>query len=153
MECSNEFDSPNQALPEIPRRVLKSFAAQSQLDFEIDFFTRIHRRNPGYVEVLQVLGNNLIAKGDFARGLEMDLAHVRLRPESELAHYNLACTYSLLGKVDLALDSLQRAVLYGYDDLTYLLEDRDLEAVRRDPRFGQFLQQLQRDLGGDEELS
>ena len=36
---------------------------QSQLDFELDFFEQLLRRNPDLIDVLRVHGNNLTLKG------------------------------------------------------------------------------------------
>jgi tetratricopeptide (TPR) repeat protein len=115
---------------------------QSQLDFEIDFYAKILERNPEYVDVLRVQGNNLTLKGRFADGLQIDKRLVQLRPGDPLAHYNLACSFALLKKVDLALKTLRRAIELGYRDFRYMKEDRDLDAVRHDPRFRQLLREF-----------
>src|ERR1041385_2717211 len=72
---------------------------QSQLDFELEFFESILQRNPEFVDVLRVHGNNLTLKGLYSEGLKIDRRLVNLRPEDALAHYNLACSYSLLKKI------------------------------------------------------
>ncbi|MBM3996029.1 MAG: hypothetical protein FJ303_18035 [Planctomycetes bacterium] len=118
-------------------------AEQSQLEFELDFFETILSRNPDFVDVLRVHGNNLTLKGSFAEGLEVDKRLVALRPHDPLAHYNLACSYSLLKKVEPALRALRKALELGYDDFRYLREDRDLLAVRKDPRFRQLLREFE----------
>src|SRR5438105_12768186 len=79
---------------------------QSQLDFELDFFEAVLNRNPDFIDALRVHGNNLTLKGAYAEGLQIDRRIVDLRPHDALAHYNLACSYSLLRKVDLAMRAL-----------------------------------------------
>jgi tetratricopeptide (TPR) repeat protein len=116
-----------------------NLADSSQLDFEIEFFGGIIERRPDYVDVLRVMGNNLTLKGRYANGLQIDKRLVALRPNDPLAHYNLACSYALLKRVDQALKSLRRAVELGYRDFRYMREDRDLDAVRGDARFRQLL--------------
>src|SRR5258708_4627470 len=111
----------------------------SQLDFELDFFEGVLDRNPDHIDVLRVHGNNLTLKGCFAEGLKVDRRIVDLRPRDALAHYNLACSYSLLKRVDPALRALRRAIDLGYRDFRYMREDPDLAAVRRDPRFRRLL--------------
>lgn len=108
---------------------------QSQLDFELDFFARILERCPDYVDVLRVQGNNLTLKGRYAEGLQIDKRLVKLRPNDPLAHYNLACSYALLKRAELAIRTLRRAVELGYRDFRYMREDRDLDTIRHDPRF------------------
>ncbi|MBI3410198.1 MAG: hypothetical protein HY040_17800 [Planctomycetes bacterium] len=115
---------------------------QSQLDFELDFFGGILERNPDYVDVLRLQGNNLTLKGRFAEGLQIDKRLIQLRPADALAHYNLACSYSLLKKPDLALRTLRRAIELGYRDFRYMKDDRDLDSIRHDPRFRQLLREF-----------
>ncbi len=114
---------------------------QHQLDFELEFFGRLLERCPDYVDVLRVMANNLTLKGRFAEGLQIDKRLVQLRPGDALAHYNLACSYSLLKRSELALKTLRRAVELGYRDFRYMREDRDLDAIRHDPRFRQLLRE------------
>ena len=114
-------------------------AEQSQLDFELEFFGGILERHSDYVDVLRVMGNNLTLKGRYAQGLNIDKRLIQLRPNDPLAHYNLACSYALLKQPDQAIRALRRAVELGYRDFRYMREDRDLDAIRHDPRFRQLL--------------
>jgi tetratricopeptide (TPR) repeat protein len=122
---------------------LARLAEQSQLDFEIDFFSGILERNADYVDVLRVMGNNLTLKGRFGHGLVIDKRLVLLRPKDPLAHYNLACSYALLGRADQALRALRTALELGYRDFRYMREDHDLDSIRHDPRFRQLLREYE----------
>ncbi len=116
---------------------------QNQLDFEIEFFGAILERLPDYVDVLRIMGNNLTLKGRYMQGLQVDKRLVQLRPNDPLAHYNLACSYALLKRSDLALKTLRRAVELGYRDFHYMREDHDLDSIRSDPRFRQLLREFE----------
>ena len=115
---------------------------QSQLDFELEFFSGILVRRPDYIDVLRVMGNNLTLKGRYTQGLQIDKRLVQLRPNDALAHYNLACSFALLKRPDQALKSLRRAVELGYRDFRYMREDRDLDSIRHDPRFRQLMREF-----------
>lgn len=117
---------------------------QSQLEFEINFFAGVLDRYPDYIDVLRVQGNNLTLKGRFAEGLHIDKRLVQLRPTDPLVHYNLACSFALLKRSDLALKTLRRAVELGYRDFRYMREDRDLDTIRHDPRFRQLLREFEK---------
>ena len=114
-------------------------ADQKQIDFEIEFFSGILERQPDFVDVLRVMGNNLTLKGRYAQGLQIDKRLIQLRPNDPLAHYNLACSYALLKRPDQAVKTLRRAVELGYRDFRYMCEDRDLDSIRHDPRFRQLI--------------
>jgi tetratricopeptide (TPR) repeat protein len=136
----SDDDCPSTSLSQPPVKP----AEQNQLDFEIEFFARILEHHPEYVDVLRVQGNNLTLKGRYAEGLLIDRRLVQLRPNDALAHYNLACSYALLKKVDQALIALRQAIQLGYRDFRYMREDRDLDAVRHDPRFRQLLRECEK---------
>ena len=118
-------------------------AEQSQLDFELEFFGAILARQPDYIDVLRVMGNNLTLKGRYAQGLQIDKRLIQLRPNDPLAHYNLACSYALLKRPEQSLKTLRRAVELGYRDFRYMKEDRDLDSIRHDPRFRQLLREYE----------
>ena len=121
---------------------LARFAEQSQLDFELDFYGKILERCADFADALRAHGNNLTLKGRYADGLDIDKKLISLRPSDPLAYYNLACSYALLKKNDLSIKTLSRAIELGYRDFRYIREDRDLDAVRSDPRFRQLLKQF-----------
>jgi tetratricopeptide (TPR) repeat protein len=135
---SNEGSEPTSTSSPLGR-----LADQHQLDFELDFFSGILKRHPDYVDVLRVLGNLLTLKGRYAEGLQVDRRLVQLRPGDALAHYNLACSYALLKRTEQSLKTLRRAVELGYRDFRYMREDRDLDAIRHDPRFRQLLREYE----------
>ena len=126
-----------------PGRRLADLAEQSQVDFEIEFFSGILDRHPDYVDVLRVMGNNLTLKGRVREGLEVDRRLIQLRPTDALAHYNLACSYALLNRRDAALRALRRAVELGYRDFRYMRQDRDLDSIRDDPRYSELLREYE----------
>ncbi|MBU4305879.1 MAG: hypothetical protein KJ893_09740 [Candidatus Omnitrophica bacterium] len=103
--------------------------------FEIEFFEKLLKGKPGYVDVLIPLAEAYTKAGLYAKGLEMDERLVRFKPDDPLVHYNLACSYSLLGKVDMAFKTLEKAVSLGYDDFKFMDSDPDLSTVRQDQRY------------------
>lgn len=122
---------------------LAKLAEQTRLDFELGFFAGVLERLDGYVDVLRAHGNNLTLKGRYSDGLDIDKRLIHLRPTDALAHYNLACSYALLKKPELALKALRKSVELGYRDFRYMREDRDLDAIRHDPRFRQLLREFE----------
>jgi tetratricopeptide (TPR) repeat protein len=125
-----------------PETSTKKLREQSQLDFELEFLGRILERDPFFVDALRVHGNNLSAKGLYARSLQVDRRLVRLIPENAVAWYNLSCSYAVLGMVDPAFGALQKSLELGYHYLSHLRKDPDLAILRRDPRFARLFRRF-----------
>jgi tetratricopeptide (TPR) repeat protein len=116
---------------------------QTQRDFEIDFLERVLQQDPFFVDALRVQGNNLAARGEYARTLQLDRRLVRLIPDDSIAWYNLSCTYAVLGMIDPAFSALQRSLELGYRFVARLRKDPDLKTLRRDPRFLRLLRRFE----------
>jgi tetratricopeptide (TPR) repeat protein len=108
---------------------------KEDVQFEIRFFEGIAHRDPDYVEALQVLGDAYTKTGQWEKGLEIDQRLAKLSPDNPLVFYNLACSYSIMNRVDEAFAALKRAVKLGYDDAQWLNKDPDLKNLRSDRRF------------------
>lgn len=109
------------------------------LDFEISFYEGLIRENPNYIDALISLGDAYTRRGLYEKGLEVDLRLVDLSPIDPIVHYNLACSYSLLEKQDLALKALEKSLKLGYRDINFIKEDPDLENTRKDLRFSKLI--------------
>ena len=134
-------DDPSTEGP-APETSTRRLREQSQLDFEVEFFGRILERDPMYTDALRVHGNNLAAKGLYARALLIDRRLVRLLPERAIPWYNLACSYAVLGMIEPAFGSLQRALEVGYRHLDHIRRDPDLKSLHHDPRFARLLRRF-----------
>ncbi len=116
--------------------------AQSQnddLDFQIAFYEGILEKSQDFLQALMALGDLYTKKGLYEKGLNVDQKLAEIRPKDPLVLYNLACSYSLLGQVDLAYQAMKRALACGYNDFEYLLQDKDLANLLADKRFQQVL--------------
>jgi tetratricopeptide (TPR) repeat protein len=103
------------------------------LDIEIQFLEGIVKRDPGYIDALQILGDDYTKRGKYLSGLKVDQQLSDLRPRDSLVFYNLACSYSLTRNFNEAAEALEMAISLGYRDFSWLAEDPDLAALRRQP--------------------
>ena len=124
--------------------VLARIANQPQIEFEIDFFTALIDRRPDFVEALKAHAKNLAIARRHQEGLQCDRRITRLRPQDSLARYNLACSLALTRHYDEALLELRKAVELGYRDFSFMKQDRDLEPIRKDPRFRALVREYER---------
>jgi len=60
-------------------------------------------------------------------------------------YYNLSCTYSLLNQKKQALESLEKSVALGYNDYFHILEDTDLDNIRKEKRFVALLEKMSKE--------
>jgi len=105
------------------------------LDIKITFMEGVVRRDPKYVEALQILGDHYTQRGRYDHSLKVDKRLSRLEPRNPLVFYNLACSYSLNSDFDLAAAALGRALSLGYDDFKWLARDPDLRQLRKHPLY------------------
>lgn len=110
---------------------------QQDLDVEIGFIEGILKREPGYVEALQIIGDAYTRRGRYADGLRVDEQLSRICPDNALVHYNLACSYSLLDQCDDAGPALERSLNLGYRDFKWIAIDPDLRNLRKNAIYRQ----------------
>jgi tetratricopeptide (TPR) repeat protein len=106
-----------------------------ELDVKINFLEGIVKRDPGYVEALQILGDHYTQRGRFEHSLKVDQQLSQLEPSNPLVFYNLACSHSLNGEFDDAVSALEKAISLGYRDFKWLTKDPDLRRLRKHPLY------------------
>jgi len=110
-----------------------SRANQRDLDTKIEFLEGLLRRDPTYVDALQLLGDHYTQRGRYLDGLQVDERLARLEPRNALVFYNLACSYTLTNQFDRAAFALETALNLGYHDFNWLAKDPDLRKLRQQP--------------------
>jgi tetratricopeptide (TPR) repeat protein len=108
---------------------------QQDLDVEIGFIEGVVKRDSKFIEALQILGDDYTRRGRLTEGLKIDEQLIQLRPQDPVAHYNLACSYSLTEQYDQAISALDKAISLGYRDLRWLTRDPDLRNLRKHPLY------------------
>ncbi len=106
-----------------------------ELDVKISFMEGVVKREPGYVEALQILGDHYTQRGKYDSSLKIDKALSKLEPRNPLVFYNLACSYSLNRELGMAALALDRALKLGYRDFKWLARDPDLRPLRKHPLY------------------
>jgi tetratricopeptide (TPR) repeat protein len=122
---------------------LARMASLTQLEFELNFFGSILERHPAFLEMLRHHAKNLSSVKRHVESLHVDRKIIQLSPGDPQAYYNLACSYALLHQNDQAIHALRKALELGYCDFPFLRKDRDLDSIRKDPRFRQLLREFE----------
>lgn len=113
---------------------------REHLTFIAEFSLAILEKRPYHLEALQSAANSLTALGYYHDGLIFDERLREIRRSDALVTYNLACSYSLVGNKEKALNMLEEAICLGYRDRDHMLEDPDLSNLKDDPRFTELLE-------------
>ena len=117
-----------------PERKLNRRQARD-LDIEIGFLEGVVRRDPEFIEALQVLGDDYTERGRLADSLKVDERLRQLRPEDPNVLFNYACSLALSGAMEHACGELERALDLGYRDFRWLQRDPDLADLRKHPSY------------------
>ena len=85
----------------------------------------------------------LFELGDMDRAREWIARALAIDPDDALTQYNVACGYTKLKEYDAAFDMLERAILAGGPELVgWVKHDSDLDGLRSQPRYNQFLKKI-----------
>lgn len=121
---------------------------QRDLDTKIEFIEGLVRRDPNYVDALQILGDHYTQRGRINEGLKVDQRLAHLEPANPLVFYNLACSYSLAGEIDQAASALEKSLELGYRDFDWLARDPDLKSLRAHEAFKELKAKIRQLKGG-----
>lgn len=95
----------------------------------------VTHRDPSFIEAWRVLSDDYSRRGRFDDGLRADEYLAKIQPNDPSVLYNLACSYSLVKKIEDGVTTLSHAISKGFSDFKWLLKDPDLIHVRKDPLF------------------
>ncbi len=76
------------------------------------------------------------------RAVEFAERAIAVDRDDPMLLYNVACTFSVLGKTDQALDALEHAVEKGWGDRAWIEHDSDLDSIRESPRYKALMQAM-----------
>jgi TolB-like protein/Flp pilus assembly protein TadD len=91
--------------------------------------------SPDDARALYMGANGLVALGELEKGLEWANQALAMDPEEPMVLYNVACIQSLAGKMEDAIDSLERAVKNGLTQMSWLEHDSNLDPLRKHERY------------------
>lgn len=92
-------------------------------------------RTPDDDRALYMGGNALVALGEVERGLAWADRARRLEPDEPMVLFNVACIYSMAGKLDAAIDCLETSLRRGAAYQEWARHDSNLDPLRHEPRF------------------
>ncbi len=114
----------------------------------VDDFMKALQRDPFNPDAYIEMGNAKSKLGYYENAIDDQIEAIKLnRRFANVAYYNIACSYSLMGDKDLMYKYLNKAKRKNYftrDGFKVFLEDPDFENFRKDQEFIEYTQKLRK---------
>ena len=134
------------------RRLADLFYDRRDYEHALDYYRRVLVALPKHFEVLVQAGNTARFLNDTETAAAYYGQAGRVRPDSWIPPYNLACLRAVNGDPETALALLGKAVDLGFRTATLLDENDDFAALRTRPGWGELVSRAQNRGGsGDKE--
>jgi serine/threonine protein kinase/Tfp pilus assembly protein PilF len=98
--------------------------------------------NPDNARALYLSAHGLVELGELEKGFEWAKRALSIDPEDPIVLYNIACVYSLAGKVEDAINYFERSLETGYAHKEWVENDSYLDSIRSHDRFKALLKRL-----------
>jgi tetratricopeptide (TPR) repeat protein len=96
--------------------------------------------NPKFLPALNNLALVTAANKEYYKALTVFLDILNYAPDDAETHYNIACMYSRLDRVDEAIEWLQKAIDKGYSNWESIKRDGDLDNIRGSLAYKELIQ-------------
>ncbi|MCU0847563.1 MAG: tetratricopeptide repeat protein [Spirochaetes bacterium] len=84
-------------------------------------------------EIYYLYGNSLSNIGELENAVSSyDISNSLIFANPELSWFNMACAQSRMGKNSEAVNSLRKAIIYGYPSIENISKDPDLSGIRKE---------------------
>ena len=102
------------------------------------------KTHPHEVRALYLGASALVSLGERDLGLQWADRAVRMEPDDSMLLYNVGCIKSLAGRIEEAIDCLEKANRAGLRQREWCANDSDLDPVRRHPRFLALMESMEK---------
>ena len=109
---------------------------------ELSFLEGLAKRLPENRDILKSLADLYTKVGRYNNGLYLDEKLSLMCPDENMVWYNLACSYALTEQVDQGINALEKALELGYDDFSWMKEDKDLSNLHGTDAFTELLKSI-----------
>ena len=111
------------------------FLKQYRIEEAIENYKMALHHNKYSEETYINLSTAYLNKKKFKLSLKALNTLEKINPKHPLLHYNYSCYYSLLGDIPKGIQSLKRAISYGFKNHQTLKADTDIDNLRQSPKF------------------
>ena len=133
------LETPRSATSELELQRARELIRGKQFDEATRILRAVTEREPENAGAWYLLGYALHAGGDLDAALPAHAKAAEFPATRAAASYNAACAWSLQGDRERSFEWLRKAVEAGFDNPELLRTDPELDNVRADARFVEFL--------------
>ena len=101
----------------------------------ISFFSKAYDLDENINEVNSMLGLSYLNNRNVDAAEIYFLNAVEIDSTVNNDYYNLACIYALQSNNDSSIEYLQKALYWGFIDYKHLINDSDLDFIRKDKKY------------------
>jgi tetratricopeptide (TPR) repeat protein len=98
--------------------------------------------NPKFLPALNNLALVTAANKEYYKALTVFMDILNYAPDDAETHYNIACMYSRLNRVDDSIHWLQKAINKGYTNWESIKNDADLDNIRGSSAYKELIKGL-----------
>lgn len=98
--------------------------------------------HPDDVRALHLGAGSLIVLGNADKAMKWLMRGLEIDPDDPISHYNVACNYATLNKIEESLDHLERAAEIGTISKDWMENDADLVNLHSHPRYESLLSKV-----------
>jgi len=120
--------------PHVSRRLADLFYDRKDFTRALEYYRRVLTALPKFFEVLVQAGNSARFLADATTAADYYAEARRVRPDSWIPPYNLACLRAVNGDPQTALTLLGEVVDLGFDEPALLDQNDDFDVLRATPR-------------------
>lgn len=128
--------------PALPYHLAILFQQKRMMPEAITHLEKALSIRPDFMPALNLIALLYSAAGDYDRAIQYFQKMVEVKPDLANAYYNIACLYAKQNKIREATDWLRAAVEKGYDNLTLIKTDKDLDNIRGSSAYMEIVSEL-----------
>jgi serine/threonine protein kinase/Flp pilus assembly protein TadD len=135
LEINPDFYTASTDLRMVYDRLGEKEKAEEMIRDEVKFFPEYLLRHPEDARARMFYALNLSSVGNVEEAKTEAAKAIELSPGDTVMFYNAACFYAQLGEKKLALETLNSAIVSGWQDFGWIKRDPDLESLRNEPEY------------------
>lgn len=139
IELNPEFFSAYKDLKIVYDRTGQKEKSNEILSESLDVYPKYFMQHPDDARAHLYFATTLAEANKIEEAKAEAAKAVELNPTDPLMQYNVACFYAVIGEKKTAIQTLKSAFSAGYQDYEWTKRDSDLDSIRQEPEYIEFM--------------